>query len=186
MVHAQDQRSSPTALRAGTRTTPTAAADGCGSAKLSWHGAWAKARARSTHYLKELRRLGVCQLQTAANQHQTGCLEVCERFWPYHKQLPATPVSDQAHYVEQIRQLFLSRSCVQGTFSAADEKLAADWYRRHVPLEQMEQAYLLGCARKYVPRSRTISARSKTLPSTSAGRRISWAWMRFALIRCTC
>ena len=39
---------------------------------------------------------------------------------------------------------------MQGTFSAADEKLAADWYRRHVPLEQMEQAYLLGCARKYV------------------------------------
>ena len=103
-----------------------------------------------TSYLNELRRLGVCQVQTAANQHQTGCLEVCERCWPYHKQLPATRVSDQARYVEQIRQLFLSRSCVQGTFSAADQKLAADWYRRHLPLEQMEQAYLLGCARKYV------------------------------------
>ena len=103
-----------------------------------------------TNYLNELRRLGVCQVQTAANQHQTGCLEVCDRFWPYHKQLPATLVSDQARYVEQIRQLFLSRSCVQGTFSTADEKLAADWYRRHVPLEQMAQAHLLGCARKYV------------------------------------
>ena len=76
-----------------------------------------------THYLHELRRLGVCQVQTAANQHQEGCIEVCERFWPYHKQLPATRVSDQARYVEQIRQLFLSRSCVQGTLSAADEKL---------------------------------------------------------------
>ncbi len=103
-----------------------------------------------TSYLHELRRRGVCQVPTAANQHQTGCLEVCGRFWPYHKQLSATPVSDQARYVEQIRQLFLRHSCVQGTFSAADEKLAADWYRRHVPLEQMEQAYLLGCARKYV------------------------------------
>lgn len=103
-----------------------------------------------TSYLNELRRQGVCQVQTAANQHQAGCIEVCDPFWPYHKQLPAPLVSDEAHYVEQIRRLFLSRSCVQGTFGTADEKLAAEWYRRHVPLEQIEQAYLLGCARKYV------------------------------------
>ncbi len=40
--------------------------------------------------------------------------------------------------------------CVQGTFSAADEKLAVELYQRHVPLERIERAYLLGCARKYV------------------------------------
>ena len=101
-------------------------------------------------YLNQLRRQGVCQVQPAANQHQTGSIEIADRFWPYHKQLSKTPVSDQTRYIERVRQLFLSRACVQGTFSAADEKLAVELYQRHVPLERIERAYLLGCARKYV------------------------------------
>ena len=44
----------------------------------------------------------------------------------------------------------MSRACVQGTFRAADEKLAAELYQRHVPLERIEHTYVLGCARKYV------------------------------------
>ena len=36
------------------------------------------------------------------------------------------------------------------TFSAADKKLATEWYQRHMPLERIEHAYLLGCARKYM------------------------------------
>ena len=101
-------------------------------------------------YLNELRCQDVCKVQAAANQHQTGSIEIADRFWPYHKQPSETPVSDQIRYTERVRQLFLSRACVQGTFSAADEKLAAECYQRHVPLEQIERAYLLGCARKYV------------------------------------
>ena len=81
---------------------------------------------------------------------RTGSIEIADRFWPYHKQLCETPVSDQTRYTERVRRLFLSRACVQGTFGAADEKLAVELYRRHVPLEQIERAYLLGCARKYV------------------------------------
>ena len=77
-------------------------------------------------------------------------IEIADRFWPYHKQLCETPVSDQTRYTERVRRLFLSRACVQGTFGAADEKLAVELYRRHVPLEQIERAYLLGCVRKYV------------------------------------
>ena len=103
-----------------------------------------------TSYLKELQRQGVCQVQAAANQHQRGSIEIVDRFWPYHKQLSETPLSDQTSYIEQVRRLFLSRACVQGTFSAVDEKLAVELYQRHVPLERIERAYLLGCTRKYV------------------------------------
>jgi len=103
-----------------------------------------------TSYLNELCRQGVCEVQAAANQHQMGSIEIADRFWPYHKQLSETPVSDQTLYIERVRQLFLSRACVQGTFSAANEKLAVELYQRRVPLEQVERAYLLGCARKYV------------------------------------
>ena len=116
-----------------------------------------------TNYLKELRRQGVCQVQAAANQHQTGSIEIVDRFWPYHKQLSETPLCDQSHYIEQVRRLLLSRACVQATFSAADEKLAVELYQRHLPLEWIERAYLLGCARKYVallnhPRAALISS----------------------------
>ncbi len=103
-----------------------------------------------TSYLNELRRQGVCEVQAAANQHQTGSIEIADRFWPYHKQPSEMPLSDQTHYIDRVRQLFLSRACVQGTFGSSDEKLAADLYQRHVPLEQIERAYLLGCARKYI------------------------------------
>ena len=112
-----------------------------------------------TSYLKELQHQGVCQVQAATNQHQRGSIEIADRFWPYHKRLSETPLSSldssngfggQSRYIERIRQLFVSRACVQGTFSAADEKLAVELYQRHVPLERIERAYLLGCTRKYV------------------------------------
>ena len=35
-------------------------------------------------------------------------------------------------------------------FSGADEKLAAEWYRRGVPLDHVQRAFLIGCTRKYV------------------------------------
>jgi len=103
-----------------------------------------------TSYLRELQHQGVSKVQAAANQHQMGSIEIADRFWPYHKQAVETSPNNHGRYVEQVRKLFLSRSCVQGTFTAADERLAAEWQQRHVPLEQIERAYLLGCARKYV------------------------------------
>lgn len=103
-----------------------------------------------TTYLQELHRHGVCTVNTAANQHQKSSIEVADRFWPYHKQRVEPPAGAQAAYIEQVRQLFLSRSCVQGTFTAADQRLAAEWRRRDVSYEQIQRAYLLGCARKYV------------------------------------
>lgn len=103
-----------------------------------------------TAYLEELRQRGVCHVTPAANQHQAGSIEIADAFWPYRKLAPAANNDAESHYVEQVRSLFLSQSCVRSAFGAADQKLAASWFHQHVPIEQVERAYLLGCTRKYV------------------------------------
>jgi len=109
-----------------------------------------KSRRSITTYLEELGDRGVGHLRPAANQHQTGRIEIADAFWPYQKPVPAPVDAQQSRYIEQIRALFLSQPCVQSGFGAADRKLAADWYLENVPLETIERAYLLGCTRKYV------------------------------------
>ena len=127
----------------------------CRSGRLCFrHGELARRLGKSprsiTSYLRELQLKHVCQVQAAPNQHRMGSIEIADRFWPYHKQTAETPSNGQANYIEQVRELFLSRSCVQATFGPADERLAAEWQQSNVPLERIEHAYLLGCARKYV------------------------------------
>lgn len=102
-----------------------------------------------TSYLSELQRHDVCAVQAAVNQHYAGVIEIRDRFWPYHKQSTAA-LDAQTGYIDRVRKLFLSRACVAGSFTAADERLAAEWRQRGVTLEHVERAYLLGCARKYV------------------------------------
>jgi hypothetical protein len=104
-----------------------------------------------TTYLEELRTSEVSVVYRAANQHELGRIEIRDRFWPYEKQSPA-PLEDpeQALYVARVRGLFLEPACVSSVFSAADYKLAADWYRAGVPFDHVERALLMGCARKYV------------------------------------
>ena len=90
-------------------------------------------------------------MHRAANQHELGRMEICDRFWPYLK--PAAPSQqdpEQALYVTRVRGFFLEPACVRSMFSAADEKLAVEWYRGGVPLDQVQRAILMGCARKYV------------------------------------
>lgn len=43
-----------------------------------------------------------------------------------------------------------AQACVSAGFSAADEKLAAEWYRAGLSLDQVQRAILLGCTRQYV------------------------------------
>ncbi len=108
-------------------------------------------------YLEELRRQQVCSVEPAPNQHQRGRMEVCDSFWPYHKLPRSDGPHSQGHadsqgraYVDQVRRLFLKPACVRAAFTASDEKLAQDWRRRGLSLEQVERAILLGCARRYV------------------------------------
>ena len=94
-------------------------------------------------HLDELCSRGVCHLKA-------DVVEICDRFWPYHKRLVATQDDRQAAYVNSVRQAFLEPACVCSVFTPADEKLAADLHGRGVPLETLHRAIWLGCARKYI------------------------------------
>jgi hypothetical protein len=104
-----------------------------------------------TSYLEEIRKSEVALVYRAANQHELGRIEVCDSFWPYHKQVAESAEDPELRlYISRVRGLFLEPACVRAVFSSADEKLAGDWYRSGVPLDQIERAILMGCARKYV------------------------------------
>jgi hypothetical protein len=104
-----------------------------------------------TSYLEEIRKSEVALVFRAANQHEPGRIEIRDSFWPYHKQAAETAEDpEQRLYVSRVRGLFLEPACVRAVFSPADEKLAGEWYRAGVPLDQIERAILMGCARKYV------------------------------------
>jgi hypothetical protein len=99
--------------------------------------------------LDELEALAVCRV--IRNGGSQLVLEILDRFWPYQKQQPPGYASEPAaEFVQKVRSLFLAPACVHASFSAADEKLAMDLYRRGISMEQVTRAILLGCARKYV------------------------------------
>ena len=93
--------------------------------------------------LGELYRNKVCE-------RSGGAVEICDRFWPYQKQPSSAATTPEAEFVRQVRTAFLKPACVCSAFTAADEKLALNLYRRGVLLQQIRWAIWLGCARKYV------------------------------------
>jgi hypothetical protein len=93
--------------------------------------------------LDELQHQGVCERQ--ADQ-----VEICDRFWPYQKQVPLAAGPPEVEFLRQARAAFLAPACVRSTFTAADEQLARNLGRSGVTLEQLRRAIWLGCARKYV------------------------------------
>jgi hypothetical protein len=118
------------------------------------HGGLAKACRKSRRsvvtYLEELRRNGVCSIQAAVNQHLGGEIEICDAFWPYERPRSPAKIDTVAGYIEQCRRLLGARRCVGSAFTPADERLAASLFERNVPIEHVEHAVVLGCARKYV------------------------------------
>ena len=109
-----------------------------------------KSRRSVVTYLDELRHHGVCSIQAAVNQHLGGEIEICDPFWPYEKARLSIKTDTLAGYIEQARRLLGARPCVGNAFTHADERLAAALFERKVPIEDIEHAVLLGCARKYV------------------------------------
>lgn len=111
-----------------------------------------RSRSALGRHLRELQDAGVCELRTAPNQHQTSRLQVRTAWWPYQRaaDVPDSEPADGAErdYVEQVRQLFGEASCVQGTFTPSDERLAATWQARGIEFETVRRAWLLGCTRK--------------------------------------
>jgi hypothetical protein len=99
--------------------------------------------------LDELEERAVCRV--TRNGGSQLVLEIRDSFWPYLKQqTPGCAPEPETEFVQKVRGLFLAPACVQASFSAADEKIAAGLHRRGVSLEQVTRAILLGCARKYV------------------------------------
>ena len=94
-------------------------------------------------HLGELQHQGVCE-------RQEDQVEICDRFWPYEKQVTVAAGPPEAEFLRQARAAFLAPACVRSTFTAADEKLARNLGRSGVTLEQLRRAIWLGCARKYV------------------------------------
>ena len=91
----------------------------------------------------ELYRNNICE-------GQGDWAEICDRFWPYQKQAGIGTTAPEVTFVRQVRAAFLKAACVRSSFTAADEKLALNLCRRAVPLEQVQRAIWLGCARKYM------------------------------------
>jgi hypothetical protein len=107
---------------------------------------WAQALGKDPAWIEaclgELYRNHVCE--------GSGGVEICDRFWPYEKLAGGAAAAPEAEFVRQVRAAFLKPACVHSVFTAADEKLALNLYRRQVSLEQVCRAVWLGCARKYV------------------------------------
>jgi len=86
----------------------------------------------------------------AANQHTRGMVQICDAFWPYVVSTPAENIASADNYIKRIRTLLDTRRCVRFTFAPADDKLARSLFADHVPIDDIEHAFLLGCTRKYV------------------------------------
>jgi hypothetical protein len=118
------------------------------------HADLAKALGKSRRsvlvYLEELRRQGVCKTHPARNQHGQGQIEICEAFWPYERPPAQEKPQSLADYTAHVRRLLAGRACVKVSFSPADEKLAAAFFERQVPIEIIEHGILMACTRKYM------------------------------------
>lgn len=112
--------------------------------------ALARSRRSIATYSEELRSQGVCKIRPAVNQHQLSEIEICDEFWPYTKADSGLNPPQVVSYIAKIRSLLDTRECVECTFTAADQKLAASLMVQDVPLELVERAIALGCSRKYV------------------------------------
>ena len=93
--------------------------------------------------LTHLVQHGVCDLCA------TGLIEITEAFWPYQRVPNPEASPDRSAYIQQVKRLFLERRCVRSTFTAADELLASQLYRKNVSIQDVEHAILLGALRKY-------------------------------------
>ena len=109
-----------------------------------------KGAAAIRSYLHEMETAGVCRCQFSRSRARRGRVAVTPTWWPY-QQPESLLVEDPAQpFLAALKTLLQTRPCVQTGFSTADEILARDWFQRGLSLQRIEQALLLGCARKCV------------------------------------
>lgn len=109
-----------------------------------------KSRRSVIVYFEELKQRGVCRVEFAANQHSRGSAQICPAFWPYEISQEVADDEQVIKYVKRIRGLLESRPCVRCSFAPADNRLARTLFSKDVPFENIENAFLLGCTRKYI------------------------------------
>jgi len=116
--------------------------------------ALSRSRRSIGNYIMELEEKEICRVQSATNQHGRTSFEVFEIYWPYER-IPSNNDEGQTDqslelYVGKIREAYLTLGCATGSFSAADRCTAVELYKRGIAVSVVEDAILLGCARKYV------------------------------------
>jgi hypothetical protein len=109
-----------------------------------------KARGTIRANLKTLERAEVCRMKFPHNPHGRGWLQITDDYWPYERGECTTDDPELCSYLDQIRKILAERACIRTPLSMSDELLARDWHAQGVTIEQISQAVLMGCARKYV------------------------------------
>jgi len=109
-----------------------------------------KARGTIRASLRTLEQAEVCRMKFPRNPHGRGWIEITDDYWPYEREGATTDDPATGSYVDQLRQILAERACIRTPMSTADELLAREWHAQGVTIEQVTQAVLMGCARKYV------------------------------------
>jgi hypothetical protein len=99
--------------------------------------------------LREMETAGICQCHFGHSPCAQGIVEITDPYWPYQRGETRVATDASEAFVAEVRKMLEARACVRRSFSTADEVLARQWQARGLPLAGIEQAILLGCARKY-------------------------------------
>jgi len=120
------------------------------------HAELAKAIGKSRRivgkYIEELEDKEVCTIRSGTNQYARTCFEIREEYWPYRRTQEVEGADGPVRnaYVDAIKSSFVAIGCTIGKFSARDVQFAQDLQQRGILLETVQDAMLMGAARKYI------------------------------------
>jgi hypothetical protein len=87
---------------------------------------------------KELRRKGVCRMNTAVNQHSLVTVEICDQFWPYEKDQNAMIPNVCDQIVPSHGKVKIGGAGPTGHLGLADIQLMSDLNPKHTTSSELE------------------------------------------------
>jgi hypothetical protein len=120
------------------------------------HAELAKAIGKSRRivgkYIEELEHKEVCAIRSGRNQYARTSFEIRDEYWPYRRmqEVEGSNGPFRNTYVDGIKSSFVAIGCTTGKFSARDAQFAQDLQQRGILLEIVQDALLMGAARKYI------------------------------------